>query len=70
MPLVFTEDDLAAQACVRSAFDPVGADESAEGAARRRALRGLRRGRGRARMRPGTGDAAVIGDAIPEGTWI
>ena len=24
MPLVFTEDDLAAQACVRSAFDPAG----------------------------------------------
>ncbi len=69
MPLVFTEDDLAAQACVRGAFDPDGSmnpqkvlpdgarcGDYAEAAAGTDAT--------------GVGDAARAGTALPEGTWI
>ena len=55
MPLVFTEEDLAAQACVRSAFDPMGRMNP------RKVLPDGAR----------CGDFAVAaGPSIPEGTWI
>ncbi|GIU98048.1 MAG: hypothetical protein KatS3mg013_1851 [Actinomycetota bacterium] len=44
MPLVFSPEDLTAQACVRAAFDPEGRMNPAEGAPRRGPLRGVRRG--------------------------
>jgi glycolate oxidase len=60
MPLVFTEEDLAAQACVRAAFDPDG---------RMNPQKVLPDG-----ARCGDFAAAVTGgdarEAIPEGTWI
>ena len=42
MPLVFTAEDLAAQACVRDAFDPDRPDEPPEGVAGGRPVRRLR----------------------------
>ena len=64
MPLVFTEDDLTAQACVR-ARSILRADEPAEGAARRRALRDF------AAAAAGP-DATGVGDAVSNlpGSWI
>jgi glycolate oxidase len=58
MPLVFTEDDLAAQACVRSAFDPDG---------RMNPRKVLPDG-----ARCGDYAAAALARAgeLPEGTWI
>ena len=69
MPLVFTPDDLAAQACVRSAFDPSGrmnpqkvlpdgarCGDFAVAVARTDAA--------------GISEAADVSTAIPEGTWI
>ena len=54
MPLVFTDEDLGAQACVRDRVRPRGADEPAEGAARRRAVWRLRgRSVGARRRAPG-----------------
>ena len=67
MPLVFTEDDLAAQACVRSAFDPTGRMNP-----QKVLPDGARCGdfvvaaAGAAEF----GDAAEAGSAMPEGTWI
>ena len=67
MPLVFTEDDLAAQACVRSAFDPPGRMNP-----QKVLPDGARCGDfavAAAGASPdGIGDAA--GPSIPEGTWI
>jgi glycolate oxidase len=63
MPLVFTEDDLAAQACVRSAFDPSGRMNP------QKVLPAGARCGDFAVAAAGT-DAASIGQAIPEGTWI
>jgi glycolate oxidase len=75
MPLVFTDDDLAAQACVRSAFDPGGRMNP-----QKMLPEGARCGdyavRAAGADAAGIGDAAEIGDAgrtgsaIPEGTWI
>src|SRR5919106_1177088 len=69
MPLVFTDDDLAAQACVRSAFDPEGRmnpQKVLPDGARCGDFALVAAGTDAA----GVGDAAGIGDAIPEGTWI
>jgi glycolate oxidase len=66
MPLVFTEDDLAAQACVRSAFDPSGRMNP------QKVLPDGARCGDFAVAASGT-DATGVGDAtaaIPEGTWI
>jgi glycolate oxidase len=69
MPLVFTEDDLAAQACVRGAFDPAGLMNP-----RKVLPDGARCGD--FAVAAAGGDAAGIGDAaragtdIPEGTWV
>jgi glycolate oxidase len=69
MPLVFTEDDLRAQACVRTAFDPEGRMNP-----RKVLPDGARCGE--FAVAAGGTDAAGIGDAaraptaIPEGTWI
>ncbi len=75
MPWVFTEDDLAAQACVRAAFDP-----SARMNPQKILPDGARCGDYAAAAAgtdaAGVGDAARIGDAadagsgLPEGTWI
>ena len=66
MPLVFTDDDLTAQACVRSAFDPIGRMNP-----QKVLPDGARCGdfavAASATDRTGVGDAAA---AIPEGTWI
>jgi glycolate oxidase len=66
MPLVFTEDDLVAQACVRSAFDPTG---------RMNPQKVLPDGArcGDFAVAASAADASGIADAaaaIPEGTWI
>ena len=69
MPLVFTDDDLAAQACVRGAFDPSGRmnpqkvlPDGARCGDFAVAVTGLDAAR--------IGDAADVGTTIPEGTWI
>jgi glycolate oxidase len=66
MPLVFSEDDLAAQACVRSAFDPSGRMNP-----RKVLPDGARCGdfavAAAGKDARGVADAAA---AIPEGTWI
>jgi glycolate oxidase len=66
MPLVFTDDDLTAQACVRGAFDPSG---------RLNPQKVLPDGArcGDFAVAASRSDATGIGDAahaIPEGTWI
>ena len=66
MPLVFTSDDLAAQACVRHAFDPT---------ARMNPTKVLPDGArcGDFALEAAGADAAGVGEAdrsIPEGTWI
>jgi hypothetical protein len=63
---VFTEDDLTAQACVRSAFDPAG---------RMNPLKVLPDGArcGDFAVAVAGADAAGVGDAVrnlPEGSWI
>ena len=69
MPLVFTDDDLEAQACVRSAFDP--ADRMNP---RKLLPDGARCGdfavAAAGAHAAGMGDAAGIGTSLPEGTWI
>src|SRR5919198_148906 len=62
MPLVFTEEDLAAQACVRAAFDPAG---------RMNPLKVLPDGArcGDFAMARGS-DAAKVAEDLPEGAWI
>jgi glycolate oxidase len=58
MPLVFTPDDLDAQACLRAAFDPDGRMNPQKGPARRRPVRRL------------AAAALAREGALPEGTWI
>jgi glycolate oxidase len=71
MPLVFTQNDLATQACLRSAFDPSGRMNP-----RKVLPDGARCGdfavaaAGDAGGAAAIGDAARAGSAIPEGTWI
>jgi glycolate oxidase len=69
MPLVFTEDDLRAQACVRRAFDPEGRMNP-----RKVLPDGARCGEfavaAAGADANGVGDAARAPTAIPEGTWI
>jgi glycolate oxidase len=64
MPLVFTPDDLAAQACVRAAFDPDGRMNP------RKVLPDGARCGEYAAAAAGTEVAADAWAAIPEGTWI
>ena len=64
MPLVFTPDDLAAQACVRAAFDPGGRMNP------RKVLPDGARCGDYAAAAAGTEVAADASAAIPEGTWI
>ena len=64
MPLVFTEDDLAAQACVRAAFDPDGRMNP------RKVLPDGARCGEFAVAAAGTDVAAEAAGAIPEGTWV
>jgi glycolate oxidase len=64
MPLVFTEDDLEAQACVRSAFDP-GLRMNPQ-----KVLPDGARCGDFAVASAGTQVAADAADALPEGTWI
>jgi glycolate oxidase len=69
MPLAFTADDLAAQACVRSAFDPTGRmnpQKVLPDGARCGDFAVASAGTDAA----GIGDATRIGTAVPEGTWI
>jgi glycolate oxidase len=64
MPLVFTDDDLAAQACVRAAFDPDGTMNP------HKVLPAGARCGDFAISRAGTDDAAEAAGAMPEGSWI
>ena len=64
MPLVFTDDDLAAQACVRAAFDPGGTMNP------HKVLPAGARCGDFAISRAGTDDAAEAAGAMPEGSWI
>jgi glycolate oxidase len=64
MPLVFTPDDLAAQACVRAAFDPDGRMNP------RKVLPDGARCGDYAAAAAGTEVAADASAAMPEGTWI
>jgi glycolate oxidase len=64
MPLVFTEDDLAAQACVRAAFDPAGRMNP------QKVLPDGARCGDFAVAAAGIDEAAAAAQAIPEGTWI
>ncbi len=64
MPLVFTAEDLAAQACVRAAFDPNGLMNP------QKVLPDGARCGDFAVAAAGTGDAAADADALPEGSWI
>ena len=64
MPLVFGEDDLAAQACVRAAFDPDGRMNP------QKVLPDGARCGEFALAAAGTDDAAAAADTLPEGTWI
>jgi glycolate oxidase len=69
MPLVFTDEDLAAQACVRIAFDPAGRMNP-----QKVLPDGARCGdfavAAAATDAAGIGDAADAPTAIPEGTWV
>ena len=62
MPLVFSAEDLSAQACVRAAFDPSG---------RMNPLKVLPDGArcGDFAMAKGS-DAAAVAQDLPEGAWI
>ncbi len=64
MPLVFTETDLAAQACLRDAFDPDGRMNP------HKVLPAGARCGEFAVAAAGTDVAADAADSIPEGTWI
>ena len=64
MPLLFSDDDLAAQACVRSAFDPEGIMNP------QKVLPDGARCGDFALARAGTDDAAQAGANLPEGSWI
>jgi glycolate oxidase len=64
MPLVFSAQDLAAQACVRSAFDPDGRMNP------QKVLPDGARCGDFAVAATGSGDAAVDARDLPEGSWI
>jgi glycolate oxidase len=64
MRLVFSAEDLDAQACVRAAFDPHGRMNPAKVLPE-----GARCGEF-AVARAGSDDAAAVADALPEGTWV
>jgi glycolate oxidase len=64
MPLVFSADDLAAQACVRSAFDPDGRMNP------KKVLPDGARCGDFAVAATGSGDAAADARDLPEGSWI
>jgi glycolate oxidase len=64
MPLVFTDDDLRAQACVRAAFDPDGRMNP------QKVLPDGARCGDFAVAAAGTGDAAADAAALPDGSWI
>jgi glycolate oxidase len=64
MPLVFSADDLAAQACVRSAFDPLGRMNP------RKVLPDGARCGEFAVAATGSGDATADAGDLPEGSWI
>jgi glycolate oxidase len=64
MPLVFTAEDLAAQACVRAAFDPEGRMNP------RKVLPDGAKCGEFALAASGSGDASVDADALPDGSWI
>jgi glycolate oxidase len=64
MPLVFSDEDLAAQACVRSAFDPSGRMNP------RKVLPDGARCGEFALAAAGSGDAAADTADLPEGSWI
>ncbi|HET9311415.1 MAG TPA: FAD-linked oxidase C-terminal domain-containing protein [Actinomycetota bacterium] len=64
MPLVFSAQDLAAQACVRSAFDPHGRMNP------RKVLPDGARCGDFAVAATGSGDAAADARDLPEGSWI
>jgi hypothetical protein len=69
MPLVFTEEDLAAQACVRASFDPDGRMNPMKvlpDGARCGDFAVAAAGTDQA----GVGDALGAPTALPEGTWI
>jgi hypothetical protein len=62
--LVFSDDDLAAQACVRAAFDPEGRMNP------QKVLPDGARCGDFAVARAGSADAADAAASLPEGTWI
>jgi glycolate oxidase len=64
MPLVFSEDDLAAQACVRTAFDPDGRMNPGK------VLPDGARCGDFAVAAAGSGDARADAAALPDGSWI
>ena len=64
MPLMFSEDDLAAQACVRAAFDPEGIMNPSK------VLPDGARCGDFAIARAGTDDAAEAAANLPEGSWL
>jgi glycolate oxidase len=64
MPLVFTPDDLAAQACVRGAFDPDGVMNP------QKVLPDGARCGDFALAASGTSDAAEAAANLPEGSWV
>ncbi len=64
MPLVFSAEDLAAQACVRTAFDPVGRMNP------RKVLPDGARCGEFALAAAGSGDAVADARDLPEGSWI
>jgi glycolate oxidase len=64
MPLMFSDDDLAAQACLRSAFDPAGIMNP------QKVLPDGARCGDFAVARAGSDDAAAAVQALPEGSWI
>ena len=64
MPLMFTDDDLSVQACVRSAFDPGGSMNP------QKVLPDGARCGDFAVAAAGTDDAARAAGSMPEGSWI
>jgi glycolate oxidase len=64
MPLQFSHDDLAAQACLRSAFDPNGIMNPGK------VLPDGARCGDFAVARAGTDDAAAAADSLPDGAWV
>jgi glycolate oxidase len=65
MPLVFTADDLDAQACIRAAFDPEGRMNPSKVLPA-----GSRCGDYAVTRSGSTGEAAADAEALPEGSWI